>query len=307
MKNQFNADFFQNNTYFIDNIKEIYLKAGHEWLANLPRQMNKLSAEWEFELTKVMPELSYSFVALVNYQNKPAIIKIAPKEQSLASERLCLVSFQKDTPAIFHFDENENAILMEYIYPGQSLKNLVIAGHDDQATKIICNIIRELRFQNMPKQHSFKHLADLAPDLNILIDHFDHNLLDKAIHLFQELTQDRSKDILLHGDLHHDNILSSDNNNWKIIDPHGYVGEPTAEVGAMIRNPYNAFPSDKPLEKVLARRLFILRDELPYDFEHIKAWCYCISVLSVAWTYEGFNKVTDSDIALIQALNQVCF
>lgn len=306
MKNQLSPGYLQTNTYFTDNIKEIYLEAGHQWLLNLPKRIIKLSEKWEFELIKVMPELSYSFVALVKYQNKSAIIKIAPPKQSLERESLCLSSFQKDSPTIFHFEEKENAILMEYIYPGKSLKNLVKAGKDDQATKIICNIIRELKFQNMPKQHPFKHLSEIAEDLNILIGHLDKALLDKAIHLFQELTADRSEDIMLHGDLHHDNILSSAD-NWKIIDPHGYVGEPTAEVGAMIRNPYDCFPNDKPLEKILERRLSILRDELPYDFVRIKAWCYCISVLSAAWTYEGFKKVNDSEITFIQALNHVCF
>ncbi len=306
MKNKLSPNYLKHNTYFTDNIKEIYPETGQQWLLNLPIQVTSLSEKWGFEFKQAMPELSYNFVALVKYQNEPAIIKIAPPEQSLARESLCLSSFQKDSPAILHFDEKANAMLMEYIYPGEPLKNLVKAGQDDQATKIICDVIRKLRFQNVPKQHPFKHLSELSNDLNILKGHFDESLLNKAIRLFQELTVDRSKDIMLHGDLHHDNILSS-NHDWKIIDPHGYIGEPTAEVGAMIRNPYNCFPTDKPLVEVLKRRLFILRDELPYDFERIKAWCYCISVLSVAWTYEGFKKVNSSEVTLIQALNQVCF
>lgn len=306
MTKKSNPDYLQNNNYFTDNIKEIYPETGHQWLQNLPSQIMKLAKKWEFELTQVLPQLSYSFVASVKYQRQSAIIKIAPPEQSLAKECLCLSSFQKDSPAIFHFDEKVNAILMEYIYPGEPLKNLVKAGRDDEATKIICDVIRELRFQNVPKQHPFKHLSELTKDLTILTGHVDEKLLNKAIYLFQELTVDRSADIMLHGDLHHDNILSS-GHSWKIIDPHGYIGDPTAEVGTMIRNPYNCFPNDKPLEKILERRLSILKNELPYDYERIKAWCYCISVLSAAWTFEGFKKINNSEIILIQALNQICF
>lgn len=299
-----NSDYLKDNHYFTDNIKEIYPETGHQWLLNLPSQIMRLAEEWDFSLTRVMPELSYSFVGLVNYQNQSAILKIAPVgEQSLARESLCLSCFQKDSPSIFHLDENTNAILMEYIYPGEPLKNLVKADHDDQATKIICQIIRELRFQTIPQPHPFKHLSEFAKDLTILTGHLDKKLLNKAITLFHELTIDHSKDILLHGDLHHDNILSSDN-SWKIIDPHGYIGDPVAEVGTMIRNPYDCFPNNKPLEKVLERRLSILRNELPYDFERIKAWCYCISVLSAAWTYEGHKKVNSSEIALIEALDR---
>ncbi len=299
------SDYLKNNDYFISNIKEIYLETGDQWLRDIPVKINELGLEWDFEITRVMPHLSYSFVALVKYQGDDAIIKMAPSDQCLEQEIQCLSGFQKDSPTIFHFDKRNNAALMEYIHPGDSLKKLVRAGYDDQATRIICNIIRELRFQNKIN-YPFKHLSELAKDLNILIGHFDKKLLDKAIYLFQELTQDRSQDILLHGDLHHDNILSS-GNDWKIIDPHGYIGDPVAEVGAMIRNPYDCFPDNMSLKKILARRLSILNDELSYGSEHINAWCYCISVLSVAWTYEGFKIVNDSDIELITTLNNVCF
>ena len=301
-----NKNYLQKNTSFVDNIKEIYPETGNQWLLDLPNQLKKLAEDWHFEFDSVMPELSYSFVARVNFHDKKAIIKIAPPEQSLAKETLCLSCFQKDSPEIFHFDENVNAVLMEYIYPGKSLKNLVRNGQDDRATQIISKVIRELRFQTLPTKHSFKHMSELAKDLDILHGHFDKNFLDKAIRLFNEMTIDRSNDIVLHGDLHHDNILSS-NDDWKIIDPHGYIGDPAAEVGAMIRNPYDCFPDYKPLEKILTRRLSILNDELPYDFDRIKAWCYCITVLSVAWTYEDFKKVTSSDVELIHALNRVCF
>ncbi len=301
-----NNNYLQNNTYFVDNIKEIYPKTGNQWLLDLPNQLKKLAEDWNFEFDSVMPELSYSFVARVDFHDKKAIIKIAPPEQSLAKEILCLSCFQKDSPQIFHFDENLNAVLMEYIYPGKSLKDLVRNGQDDRATQIISKVIRELRFQTLPTKHSFKHMSELAKDLDILHGHFDKNLLDKAIRLFNEMTIDCSNDIVLHGDLHHDNILSS-NDDWKIIDPHGYIGDPVAEVGAMIRNPYDCFPDNKPLEKILTRRLSILNDELPYAFDRIKAWCYCISVLSVAWTYADFKKVTPSDVELIYSLNRVCF
>lgn len=292
-------------TMFIDNIKAIYPETGQKWLMNLPALIMQLAEKWEFKLIRVMPELSYNYVAMVEFQHQSAIIKIAPIEHSLKREYLCLNGFQKSSPAVFHFDEKLNAILMEHVYPGEPLKYLVKTGFDDKATKIICEMIRELTLQTIPPQHPFKHLSELANNLTILTNHLDEKLLNKAIALFKEPTCDRSNDIMLHGDLHHDNILSSDS-NWKIIDPHGYTGDPAAEVGAMIRNPYDCFPNDKPLEKTLLRRLSILRDELPYDFERIKAWCYCSSVLSAAWTCEDFKKVNASEIMLIKTLNHIC-
>ena len=302
--NSLNQNYLRNNDLFVNNIKEIYLVTGEQWLKDIPVKISELESVWGFRVERVMPSLSYSFVALVKYQDAKAILKMAPLEQCLEREIQCLAGFQKDTPRIYHFDKKYNAALMEYIYPGESLKGLVKADQDDKATHIICSVIRELHFQN-EITYPFKHMSELTKDLTILIGHFDKKLLDKAISLFHDLTHDRTHDILLHGDLHHDNILSS-GDNWKVIDPHGYIGDPVAEVGAMIRNPYDCLPDVLPKE-LLSRRLSILNDELPFDKERINAWCYCISVLSVAWTYEGFRRVTSSDVELIKVLNEVCF
>ncbi len=40
---------------------------------------------------------------------------------------------------------------------------------------------------------------------------------------------------MLHGDLHHDNILQN-GNYWVVIDPKGLIGEPAYEVSSFIRN-----------------------------------------------------------------------
>ena len=71
--------------------------------------------------------------------------------------------------------------------------------------------------------------------------------------IFNELCADCSNDIILHGDLHHDNILQSDT-SWSVIDPHGYIGDPCAEVGPMIFNPC-IFYYESSLFKVKIPRL----------------------------------------------------
>jgi streptomycin 6-kinase len=295
----------QDNPVFVTNMQQLYPQTGHPWLRDLPTHLNQLAQEWNFEFVRTLPDLSYSYVALVKYADNHAILKMAPTEHSLEQQTHCLSCFQKKAPTIFHFHTKLNAVLMEHINPGHSLKNTVKAGQDDAATQIICGVIRELRFQTKPTRE-FKHLSELGRELAILTGQIDKPLLDKATALFHDLSQDRTNDILLHGDLHHDNILSADN-GWKVIDPHGYIGDPAAEVATMIRNPMDCFPSERSLKHTLERRLSILKDELPYDPKRMNAWAFCINVLSAAWTYEGFNKVNPSELLLIDALNHACF
>ena len=49
--------------------------------------------------------------------------------------------------------------------------------------------------------------------------------------------------MLLHGDLHHDNLLWSDDRGWAAIDPHGLVGDPAYDVGPLLLNPGRATSS----------------------------------------------------------------
>jgi Aminoglycoside/hydroxyurea antibiotic resistance kinase len=44
--------------------------------------------------------------------------------------------------------------------------------------------------------------------------------------------------VVLHGDLHHDNILDGGPRGWLAIDPNGLIGERTYDIANLLRNPW---------------------------------------------------------------------
>jgi streptomycin 6-kinase len=61
--------------------------------------------------------------------------------------------------------------------------------------------------------------------------------LERARKLKKELIKkDSGRKVLLHGDLHQENILSN-GNDWVVIDPKGVVGDPIHEIWACVENP----------------------------------------------------------------------
>jgi streptomycin 6-kinase len=89
--------------------------------------------------------------------------------------------------------------------------------------------------------------------------------------------------VVLHGDLHHDNILSAEA-DWLAIDPKGVIGEPAYEVGALLRN-----PGDLPLEQPIAftlRRVDQLAERLSLNRDRLLAWADAQLVLSCVWLVE---------------------
>ncbi len=307
---------------FATNVTATYGESGKLWLRNLSQHVQDLADRWDFHLIHVIPNLSYGFVALVhsNENGKNAILKTAPKlpnTHGVIGEAKWLKSFKRGVPEIYHMDEERNAFLMENLEPGNTLKTLVEHGQDETATRIICQTILDLQSgldigssldlrsgldlkTDLP---NFPHMSSHIPSLEYLNGHMDREIISKGKSLFETLCADHSEDILLHGDLHHDNILQS-GSTWKTIDPHGYVGNKVAEVGTMIRNPFDCFPKNKTLKKVLETRLQILIEMLPFDPEKIKYWVFCITLLSAAWDVEGFNKITENTGEVALELNR---
>lgn len=289
---------------FVSNIHATYKEAGKVWLNQLPTHLKDLEKLWDFHFIQQIPNLTFSFVCVValNSNNERVILKTAPEGGRTVSEIQWLHCFKQGVPKLYAQDEKKHAFLMEYLKPGHSLKTLVQAGQDETATRIICQLILELQ-ADQKRMHEFQHLSELVKDLAHLKGHIDAHTLSKAKSLFHDLTTDRTKDVVLHGDLHHDNIIHQDS-AWKVIDPHGYIGDPVAEVGAMIRNPFDCFPDHRPLATIVETRLKILAEVLPFDPQRIKAWTFCITILSAAWNIQDFGPAAKVEFEIASAIDR---
>ena len=73
--------------------------------------------------------------------------------------------------------------------------------------------------------------------------------VERAQRLYVGLCASQTSTRLLHGDLHHYNILRDGDRGWVAIDPKGVVGEVEYEIGAALRNPYGAgYPETRVAE-----------------------------------------------------------
>jgi streptomycin 6-kinase len=111
-----------------------------------------------------------------------------------------------------------------------------------------------------------------------------------------------STSLILHGDLHHFNILSAEREPWLAIDPKGVVGEAAYEAGALLRNPLEDM-SQYP--HILKRRIAILSEMLDIDCQRILGWAVAQAVLSAWWSYEDHGQGWEPGVALAETLNNL--
>jgi streptomycin 6-kinase len=83
--------------------------------------------------------------------------------------------------------------------------------------------------------------------------------------------KDSGRKVLLHGDLHQENILSN-GNSWVVIDPKGVIGDPIHEIWACVEDPIYD--------------LKFLASYFGYSLQDIVEWYYVHLILASCWQAE---------------------
>ncbi|HEX8219168.1 MAG TPA: aminoglycoside phosphotransferase family protein, partial [Chloroflexia bacterium] len=205
-------------------------------------------------------------------------------------------------------DQDRGVLLLERLDPGTPLSLLT---DDEQATSIAAGVMRRL-WRPAPQEHPFPTVARWASGLGRLREHFGgttgplpSRLVEQAESLFAELLASSPEQALLHGDLHHDNILAAEREPWLAIDPKGLIGEPAYEVGALMRNQLPQPLAGEHARRFLSRRLDQLAEELGLERARLHGWSLAQAVLSAWWSFEDHGHGWEPDIALAELLSGI--
>ena len=273
----------------------LYGDRGAAWWRDLPDLLERCARRWSLTLLPPFDNLTYNYVApAARADGSEAVLKLGVPNPELLSEMEALRHYDgRGSVRLLAADEEWGALLLERLRPGATL---VTEEDDEAATRIAAGVMAQL-WRPPPREHGFRSVADWAAGLERLRDTFDGGtgpfpprLVSLAEGLFAELLPSMASPVVLHGDLHHDNILAAGRRPWLAIDPKGILGEPAYEVGAWLRNPLPQVAGWPDLEKILARRVAVFAEMLGFERKRLLAWGAAQAVLSAWWSYEdGFS------------------
>ena len=294
---------------FARRIIELHGETGRQWLADLPALIDECAQRWSLAVAAPFPDLSYNYAAPALYADgREAVLKLGVPHPELASEIAALRHYDgRGAVRLLEGDAQRGILLLERLRPGRMLADV---DDDAAATRGAAQVMQTLFLCGPPQTvEPFATVERWASGLQRLRGEFDGGcgpfparLVEQAERLFAELLSSSAAPALLHGDLHHYNILSANGAGWRAIDPKGVIGEPAYEVGALMRNPFNVenWPN---LQQTLARRAHILADELGFDRQRILGWSLAQAVLSGWWTYEDSGRYDATWLAIAEALS----
>ena len=218
---------------FKQNVIGVYGDKGKKWLTTLPDTVKKFAEKWQLSDLCVVNNLFYSYVLSGFQGEQPVILKIIPDSIDLNRETAALKTF-KDYGAATLLEQQGDAILIKQAIPGYSLKKY-FPDKDVEGIQIACNVMKALHRAPLLETHTFPNIRDW---LSVVDKEWEipKPYLDKARILKEQLLRTTKAEYLLHGDLHHENILK-DGDNWVVIDPKGIIGDVAYEVTVFIYNP----------------------------------------------------------------------
>ena len=110
--------------------------------------------------------------------------------------------------------------------------------------------------------------------------------------------------VVLHGDLHHDNMLDFGVRGWLAIDPKRLVGERGFDFANIFTNPDLADPT-RPVSTEpgrFARRLEVVAEAARLERERLLRWILAWTGLSAAWYLgDGDSAAIDLQVAKLAA------
>lgn len=220
---------------------------------------------------------------------QPVVLKVIRNENSEEWRCGLVLDAFGGTGMIPPIKHEPGAVLLPRLTPGHDLVSLCCEGRDEEATEIIASLLEEMS-STPPYLAGVSSISRLLPEFAQFRDgalsFIPMSYVDRAKALFAELCATQRDVRLLHGDLHHYNVLFDTDAGWVVIDPWGVLGEIEFEVGAALRNPVDA-PALLGDPNVIERRLRTYESELKLSADRALKWAFATTVLSILWPFEA--------------------
>ena len=275
---------------FSDRIIAIHGQTGQNWLGTLADLQGKMALRWSLSDIHPIHDLSYNYLAFATTSNNtPVVLKLGVPHPELEAEIQALRVFNgSGSVRLLESDPSQGALLLERIFPGD---NLLSIQDNQESTRIASSVMRKI-WKPAPSNLNFPTATKWCQGFQRYLDKYSSDcylsldLIRNAANLSKDLLSSSQNQLLLHGDLHHKNILLGENKTWIAIDPQGVLGEEAFEVGALLLNPAPEIIHWPDLKEVQMRRLRVLEETLSIDRERLASWSFVRAVLSAIWSLE---------------------
>ena len=212
----------------------------HEaWLERVPQLVDECVEEWGLRLGEPYQAGAAGYTVRADLPDgTPAVLKLIYPHREAEHEAEALRVWDGDGAIrMLAHDPQRWAMLIERCEPGTLLAKIDV---DDALTVLVGLLPRLWKTVGEP----FRPLAEeaawwieyLPGEWERTGRPIERRLLDEAINTLRELAGSQGEQVLLHQDLHGDNVLAAEREPWLAIDPKPLLGEREFSVAPIVRD-----------------------------------------------------------------------
>jgi streptomycin 6-kinase len=251
------------------------------WRESVPQLVAACVDRWSLELGEPYVQGAAGHTVRVELPDgSPAVLKLIYPHRESEHEAEALEVWSGDGAVhLFAYDEELWAMLIERCEPG----TLLAKTDPEHALRVLIGILPRLWVEAGEPFHTLESETEWW--VEHLLEHweragrpFERRLLDAALDSLRALARTQGEQVLLHQDLHGDNVLSAERVPWLVIDPKPLVGEREFAVAPVVRDPELGHSRADVLH-----RFDRLTSELALDRDRARGWTIG---QTIAWSFD---------------------
>jgi streptomycin 6-kinase len=252
------------------------------WRESVPELLDDSAAHWGLTLGEAYPEGAAGHVVRATCADgMPAALKLVFPHREAEHEADALASWDGEG-AVRLLERRDDgwAFVMERCEPG----TLLAQSDAGLALDVLLGLLPRLWRTVGDPFHTLADeveiwLAEIPAAWELADRPIERALLDEAMEMLRELATSQGEEVLLHQDLHTDNVLAAEREPWLVIDPKPLRGEREFSVAPIVRD-YVLGHSRRDV----VHRLDLLTSELGLDRDRARWWTIG---QTVAWMFES--------------------
>lgn len=242
---------------------------GRAWLDDLPDLLERCVERWDLQIDRPFE----SYVSLVLPATRPdgsqVVLKVQfPHRESEQEADALRVWAGEGAVRLVAHDEELHALLLELCRPGTHLGGERPGKALDVLIGLLPRLWKQVAEPFTPLEEEAARWAESLPrQWEEAGRPFERRLLDAALEALNELSASQGEQVLLHQDLHGDNVLAAEREPWLAIDPKPLVGEREFAVAPIVRSCELGHGPE-----LVLHRLDRLTSDLSLDRERARGW-----------------------------------
>jgi streptomycin 6-kinase len=268
-------------------------------IENLPESIPvELARRWSISSAFLIADTASSVVFRVTLESGATAILKSLKPRGMGElPGMAFLDWRNGVGAVRMLEREGTVCLLEDA-GHVTLRDYRLMNGEAASNTVIADVIQRLHAQQQ---------RDIPQGLTRLDQHFEA-LIARA-HIEQDarlkeplrfcaevarvLLADQQNIRPLHGDLHHENIISGSARGWLAIDPQGLLGDPAYDVANVFGNPIGAFHDIVDPQRISALRNQFART-LDCSEEKILNYAIAHAGLSICWSLEDGMPLDES-------------